>query len=458
MKTLTLTFILLSYTLFAQLPQFTMLDSLEEGAYGAAAWGDCDNDGDMDLCYISQILPDAAMLVYINNNNVFTQTQQGFPQLYNPAVVWADLNNDGFDDIVVNGADSTITGVTLIYKSNGDATFDSIPNTIPGLSAGSVDVADYNNDNLPDIAVTGMDWVGQEFTYIYKNLGNFTFANSGAQAINGIHFGELQWGDYNHDNLADLVISGRDLDCGTYVYKNMGADSFQLQPFNLKGASGTVDWFDYNEDGWIDILVMGMDSTMVQNFVALYQNNQNGMFTEVATNLPAFGEPNKTAIADLNGDGHNEVLMTGGNANFFNGSAVGIGNGTAQFNSLPFIVNGSILNPNVEAADIDNDGDIDLLWGFYILRNDSPLMGVEEQAPPQPFTIYPQPAYGVLSVKSEKEIQSVALFTTKGQRVCYSTVNNTVAEINIAGLVPGIYIAEIQSGNSVVRKKVLITK
>jgi hypothetical protein len=437
----------------AQVPNFTVIDTLEEGAYGAAAWGDCNNDGFMDLCYISQILPDAACEVYINNNNVFTRTQQGFPLLYNPAVIWADFNNDGFDDLVMNGMDSLLNSKTYIYQSNGNGTFTTIANTIPGLSAGSVDVADYNNDNLLDIAITGNDSVGQNHAYIYKNNGNFSFTNINA-AITGIHFGELQWGDYNNDNLADLVVSGRDIDASTKLFKNMGNDVFAQVPQGFIGAAGTADWLDYNNDGWLDMLLTGTDSTFVANVTVIYTNNQDGTFTLANTNLPEFGEPSKADIADINNDGNSDILLMGGNEQFFNLSAIALGNGTATY-SINAFIDGTVNNPNVEAADIDNDGDIDLLWGFYILRNDSPL-SIDDATSNDGITIYPQPASGIVNIKSAKEIKAITVYTMNGSRVFNSVVNSTQTAINIDNLVNGMYIIELQSANAISRKKLVI--
>ncbi|UPT66013.1 MAG: T9SS type A sorting domain-containing protein [Sphingobacteriales bacterium JAD_PAG50586_3] len=439
----------------AQVPSFTVIDTLEEGAYGAAAWGDCNNDGFMDLCYISQILPDAAVEIYINNNNVFTRTQQGFPLLYNPAVVWGDLNGDGFDDVVMNGADSTLTGRTFIYKSNGNGTFTEMSNAIPGLSAGSVDVADYNNDNLLDIAITGNDSVGQNHAYIYKNNGNFSFTNINA-TITGIHFGELQWGDFNNDNLADLVISGRDIDASTKLYKNMGNDVFTQVPQGFAGAAGTADWFDYNEDGWLDMLLTGTDSTFVANITVIYTNNQDGTFTLATTNLPEFGEPSKVDIADINNDGHSDILLMGGNEQFLNLSAIALGNGTATF-ELNAFNDGSIMNPNVEAADIDNDGDIDLLWGFYILRNDSPL-SITEQVNDDGVVIYPQPAKDIITINSKTPLQAITIHTINGSKVFYTNLNALQTSLDISHLANGMYIVEYDLGDTIKRTKLIISR
>jgi len=82
---------------------FTVIDTLPDGAYGNAAWGDFDNDGFKDLAYITQAPPDAICKIYHNVGNVFTEVAQHFPLLYNAGVKWGDLNNDGFEDLVANG-------------------------------------------------------------------------------------------------------------------------------------------------------------------------------------------------------------------------------------------------------------------------------------------------------------------------------------------------------------------
>jgi hypothetical protein len=349
---------------------FTVIDTLPDGAYGNAAWGDFDGDGFMDLAYITQAPPDAICKIYHNVGDVFTEVTQQFPLLYNAGVKWGDLNNDSFDDLVVNGADSVLENVTYIYQSLGNGNFISIPNTIPGLTAGSVDIADYNNDGLKDIAVTGMDSVGVEHAYIFKNLGGFNFTDIHATLF-GIHFGELKWGDYNNDSLPDLVINGiGSLDFRTRVYKNMGADSFQLQPMYMKGSGGTVDCADFDNDGWLDILVTGYDSTSSSTFTELHHNNMNGTFSVVPTNLPDFGEPSGTAIADYDLDGSPDACFIGGTSVFPSvGSALALHTGLNAFNVQPFF-HSNIINPILSTADIDNDGDYDLVFSNYIIRND----------------------------------------------------------------------------------------
>jgi len=422
---------------------FTVIDTLPDGAYGAAAWGDFDNDGFQDLAYILQSAPQDMCVIYHNSGNVFTPVAQHFPHLYNPGVKWSDLNNDGFDDIVMNGADSVLVNRTFIYQSNGNGTFASMPNSIPGLTAGSVAIADYNNDGLKDIAVTGMDSMGSHHAYIFKCTGPFTYSDIHAQ-LEGTHFGELQWGDYDNDSLADLVINGiGDLDFRTRLYKNMGADSFLLQPIFMQGTGGTVDFLDYNNDGWQDILVTGYDSTSVNNITELHHNNGNGTFTLAASNLPPFGEPSGVAIADFNLDSIPDICFIGGSAVFApNYSALAYGTGTPTFNLQPFI-GGAILNPVAESADIDGDGDYDVLFNFRIVRNDGPV-GLHETRQDSEVVVYPNPAQRQIQVKAPGRIREINVFDLPGQLTWSGTGFSEYAALDLAGMESGIYLLDIR--------------
>lgn len=76
----------------------------------------------------------------------------------------------------------------------------------------------------------------------------------------------------------------------------------------LDGAGAA--FFDYNNDGWIDIYLTGGDNRRD----ALFRNNQDGTFTDVAFDagfgathsIPTYG----VATADIDNDGDRDVLIT----------------------------------------------------------------------------------------------------------------------------------------------------
>src|SRR5690606_12624802 len=80
----------------------------------------------------------------------------GLPDLGNSAAVWADFNNDGLLDVAMTGIGSG-SKVGGIYTNNGDGTFSNSGVALTPVSDGDLDVADFNNDGLIDLLLTGSD-------------------------------------------------------------------------------------------------------------------------------------------------------------------------------------------------------------------------------------------------------------------------------------------------------------
>ncbi len=83
-------------------------------------------------------------------------------------------------------------------------------------------------------------------------------------------------------------------------------------------------------------------------------------------------------------------------------------------------------------------------------------VGVNEIAPDNYFTVYPNPAKDKLNVSSLYSIDKVEMFNTVGKLVV--TNENYVNGIDVSELTDGIYIVHITSGDNVITKRVSITK
>jgi hypothetical protein len=439
-----------------------MKDSLRAGAYGAAAWGDLDGDGRKDLAYAAQSMqagqPDF-FYVYRNTATGFVKLSQTLLFLSDPALRWADLDNDGMDELLVSGLDAVVagTGRTMIYKANlamGIAPVSGNP--LPGFSAGSIDVADYNNDGIKDILMTGADASGQDRTIVAKGLGNLSYSVLPAQFA-GAHFSEAKWADFNKDGKADFALNG---EIGMnvprpIVYKNMGADSFQAIILPSFAGAGTVDWVDYDGDSYLDLLVTG--SSPLDNFASLYRNMQNGTLSQVTTNLPRVGEPCAVSVGDFNKDGKPDFSLAGGMDSFFNGSVIAYGTGTAQFQLdtayyIPFI------NCISETADFDNDGYTDLFLGSLLLQNRgaAATTGIVQPLLPASLSVqaFPNPASDFTTIQwhmSQPEAITVRTWNAEGkvvgQHVIHATEGVNTTRVDLAGQAKGTYFIEV-SGSS----------
>jgi enediyne biosynthesis protein E4 len=118
------------------------------------AWGDYDNDGDLDLAMAMS----GQTRLYGNEGEAGFQIAQDWPlaaSRYNGYPTWADYDNDGDLDLFISrGAFDPVQ--SLLYRNNGDGTFDAVTGGIAGQSAAWVGCGwgDFDNDGFMDLFVT----------------------------------------------------------------------------------------------------------------------------------------------------------------------------------------------------------------------------------------------------------------------------------------------------------------
>jgi hypothetical protein len=238
---------------------FTQLEAglPDIGSDGAVAWGDYDGDNDLDLLIAGAY----SCRIYNNNEGAFTDINAGLPSVSNCWVDWGDFDNDGDLDVFVMGDLGGIL-VSDIYSNNqGVYTIMSQAGITP-LAGGSASWCDYDEDRDLDLLITGFNEYLEPQTAIFRNLGNMEFENIYPGLI-GAALGTAAWGDYDNDGDADILLTGQNAGCGvlsSIVYRNDGNDQFTDIGAALDGAErGSAAWGDYDNDGDLDILISGIN-------------------------------------------------------------------------------------------------------------------------------------------------------------------------------------------------------
>src|SRR5262249_37084670 len=119
------------------------------------------------------------------------------------SVAWGDYDNDGDLDILFTGS-----GIAKIFRNDGGNAFAEVPLQAGGRSRGSVACGDYDNDGDLDVLLSGSSALGAEsVTEVYRHDGNDTFTSIGA-ALPSVWFSSAAWGDYDNDGDLDILLAG----------------------------------------------------------------------------------------------------------------------------------------------------------------------------------------------------------------------------------------------------------
>ncbi|MBI2504554.1 MAG: VCBS repeat-containing protein [Candidatus Latescibacteria bacterium] len=258
--------------------------TLNSGLYSTGlAWGDFDSDGDPDL-YVTNwgtavSVPRNAL--YRNEGNgVFADlaTALGVDVVGNSsAAAWGDYDNDGDLDLYV----ADFFDQDYLYENRTD-TFVEVGRAQAGIdverrgSTTSVAWGDYDNDGW-------LDFYLGEYYYddeLYQNTGNRTFDQRLDLGVNDRRDAdEVSWADYDNDGDLDLYVVNREQENALYRNDlNAGTSAFvplATSPVADKGIGQSAAWGDFDNDGDLDLYVGNVGAN------ALYRNEGSDTFVEV---------------------------------------------------------------------------------------------------------------------------------------------------------------------------------
>jgi hypothetical protein len=294
---------------------FTLVQALSPVVYSRAAWGDYDGDGDLDLALLgSRTLThpyEPATFLYRNDQGTLVEVAVGLRALHSGPVAWGDYDNDGDLDLLLGGEDAAGTPHTLLYRNDQAAGFQETAIGLPGTAYGEAQWADYDRDQDLDLLLAGLGADGLATT-LYRNDRAGRFATVPAN-LAGVAFPSLDWTDFDADGDLDLLLTGSQLfptglQAVTQLY-TFQAGIFTPADTGLPALmAGRALWGDYDHDGDPDLLVLGALAVPGTRTGRLYRNDAGTLV--LATYLPGAVLAG-AEWGDLEGDGDLDLLTTG---------------------------------------------------------------------------------------------------------------------------------------------------
>jgi hypothetical protein len=281
------------------------------GSQWAMCAADLDHNGYMDILAGGS---SPSIQIFMTNNAGTGMTLQTLPNsgFFLQNATFADINNDGWVDAFL--CDDNAESHVYLNNGAGILTESSIINfdvtgTDDSGNYGSV-WTDFDNDGDFDLYIAkcrqgvNSPTDGRRINVMFVNNGNGTFTENAA--AHGLAIGWQSWtsafGDLDNDGDQDVVITNHDYQ--SQILENDGAGNFtditnatNFDIDDITPIQSVVE--DFDNDGFMDIFVTGSDDRF-------YRNNGNMTFTKV-DNLFDGNDMESFSIGDLNHDGFVDI-------------------------------------------------------------------------------------------------------------------------------------------------------
>ena len=413
------------------------------------------------------------------------------PIPYDPAgtsssIAVADVNGDGHLDLVVAYWNEGSVGVLL---GRGDGTFQPVVKySSGGTIAPSVAVADLNGDGKPDIVVLNA-WLEEGTVGVLLGNGDRTFQAPVTYGTGQYSEPEaLAVGDLNGDGHPDIAVanfSHSDCDCndglvsvlwgngdgtvqppvfypsggydnalvtiqgGLLVVINLCGDQYCNYPNGNVCVNGrcydsggrtpySVAVGDLNGDGHPDIVVGNMNPSPNSDpsmTVGVLLNDGWGSFQPVVLYNPGGAYPYLGAVADLNGDGKPDIVLS-----TRSGTSVLLGNGDGTLQ--PPVVG---LLVGTIAADLNGNGKPDLIGIGAVMLNTSGFATATH------VTTSLNPSFTTQAVTFTATVTSKSRTIPDGELVTFQEGKTTLAAVALEGGVASYTTSSLAAGTAYVK-------
>src|SRR5574341_770 len=312
-----------------------------------SSWIDFDGDGDMDLFVAGGVAND--QLYRNDGGGIFPEvTAHARLKVLNKGqgVAWGDYDNDGFSDVYVargfNDVRDSVSwdGGGITFSDQESTKEDGLDFTTSGSSvtfdlyiqecrqaSGVFLGREQTRPTAIPFTVSALEASGAPSYLAGQDLGMFIWMDSGGWHIRWSSNGRATTYFYGRitsngvfSSVEPVNFRRRSPSVKSTLYKNNGDGTF-IDVTDSAGVGSQANnraavWGDYDNDGDLDLYVVNSGSFEANGPNALYRNNGDGTFTDVAgqagVRANVRGRGDGAAWADFNNDGFLDLNLTNG--------------------------------------------------------------------------------------------------------------------------------------------------
>jgi hypothetical protein len=400
----------------------------------AAAWGDVNNDGRLDLFFGSfadrpvyfASNPPLPNMLWLGTSNGFVRSEQPALEMRGlgnriSSSVFADLDNDGDLDLILGQHVQEITddpdqqkaagipwgGSSTMFENTGAGVFRKVPDSgpwPPRIGARNIAPIDVDQDGKLDLLIGDGSYGPKTNAHLrlLRNLGGFRFEDASARfglPPSGTFSLGLAMGDINEDGRVDFFMAGCNrlfLSATNGGFREAAFKPLERIYINRKDRNGFycgAAFGDLNGDGRLDLVVtlhslpariyvLFNESADPETPLFVDRSAELGLEKRFPTALPsnAVMKSAHVELRDMDNDGRLDIALA---AYFTNSEGRlqpivlhNLGNGTnglARFSDLPLDRMAGYCAPG-PVSDYDGDGRLDMFLPSWFRRDQVPTL------------------------------------------------------------------------------------
>lgn len=239
---------------------------------GDVVWDDLDGDFISEIVICGKDVSDNVITkCYKLTSGSYNEVVTSVVAMNRGGLIATDLNGDGLKELVISGITTSLNNDSKIYKNNGNLQFEQLTvSELSRITEGNISYADIDNDGDNDIFLTGKDENSNRTSELFINNGNFSFTiHTGFEQLKNSFSKFL---DINSDGFVDLILCGNNgTEEKTILYINNKNNTFTASSHSFENIEkGHISVADIDGDRRNDILESGLNSPEV--FTVIYKN------------------------------------------------------------------------------------------------------------------------------------------------------------------------------------------